>query len=79
MAIYRVIYRVKPINYDISLFDLELGGGFSYQGTVKIDVDIKEATENIVLNSHQLKVHSAEILVGPKSGMSSDHRAWLRG
>ncbi|KAI9831218.1 MAG: hypothetical protein M1819_005146 [Sarea resinae] len=52
---------VKPINYAISLYDLELGGEYSYQGTVKIDANIIKGTKNIVLNSYQLKIHDAEI------------------
>ena len=57
---------VKPVHYAIELFDLELGGAFSYQGTVKIEVNIKKAVEEIALNTHQLDVSSAEI-VGGKS------------
>ncbi|RDL38483.1 Metalloproteases (Zincins), catalytic [Venustampulla echinocandica] len=52
---------VKPINYDISIFDIELGGAFSYQGTVSILSKITTPTREIVLNSHQLKIHSAEV------------------
>ncbi|KAI9785509.1 MAG: hypothetical protein M1839_009250 [Geoglossum umbratile] len=54
---------LKPINYAISLYDLELGGAFSYQGTVKIDVDIRRNTTEVVLNVNQLKVNSAEVVV----------------
>jgi hypothetical protein len=31
---------VKPINYAISIFDIELGGAFSYQGSVSITAKI---------------------------------------
>ena len=54
---------MKPINYAISLYDLELGGAFSYQGTIKIDVDIKNSTKEVILNANQLKVHNAEVIV----------------
>ncbi|KAI9795929.1 MAG: hypothetical protein M1833_006577 [Piccolia ochrophora] len=54
---------VKPTNYDISLYDLEFGGNFSYQGTVKIDVDVRNSTKEIVLNAHQLKILKVELLV----------------
>ncbi|KAI9807547.1 MAG: hypothetical protein M1825_005487 [Sarcosagium campestre] len=54
---------LKPTNYNISLYDLELGGAFSYQGTVKINVDIAKSTKTIVLNAHQLKLSKAELLV----------------
>ena len=53
--------NVKPINYDISLYDLELGGGFSYQGTVNILSKISKSSKEITLNAHQLKIHSAEV------------------
>lgn len=56
------------MNYNISLYDLELGGGFSYQGTVKIDLQVKDATRKIVLNAHQLKVHDAEVFGNGKGG-----------
>lgn len=52
---------VKPSNYAISITDLELGGNWSYQGRVKIALDIKKASKEIVLNSNQLKIHSAEL------------------
>jgi hypothetical protein len=44
---------VKPINYDISIYDLELGGKFSYQGTVSILSAIVKGTKEITLNAHQ--------------------------
>ena len=55
--------NVKPVNYDISIHDIELGGAYSYQGTVEISVRILKSTKEIVLNSHQLKIHSAQISV----------------
>jgi aminopeptidase N len=53
--------NIKPINYDISLFDLELGGAFTYQGSVSILSKITMSSKTITLNSHQLKIHSAEV------------------
>ena len=57
----RLVHRVKPSNYAISLFDLELGGSWTYQGKVDIDVEVKQETNEITLNTHQLKVQSAQI------------------
>ena len=54
---------VKPVHYDLSIHDLELGGSFTYQGTVSIQAKIVRSTNEIVLNSHQLKIHSAEVTV----------------
>lgn len=53
--------NVKPSHYSISLYDLELGGKFSYKGTVTIDLEIKKLSKEIVLNSNQLKIYSAEL------------------
>ena len=52
---------IKPTNYNLSLFDLELGGSWTYQGKVDIDVEVKRETKDIVLNTHQLKIHGADI------------------
>lgn len=52
---------VKPSNYAISLFDLELGGSWSYQGKVNIDVEVKKETKEITLNTHQLKVQDVHV------------------
>lgn len=57
----RFFCSVKPSNYAISLFDLELGGNWTYQGKVDIDVEVKQETKEITLNTHQLKVQSAQI------------------
>ncbi|KAF4313531.1 Peptidase M1 alanine aminopeptidase/leukotriene A4 hydrolase [Botryosphaeria dothidea] len=52
---------VKPTNYAISLYDLEFGGAFAYHGTVTISSEIRKPTKEIVLNSHQLKIHEASV------------------
>jgi aminopeptidase N len=52
---------IKPINYDISIYDIELGGNFTYQGTVSILATVVRTSKEIVLNSHQIKIHSAEV------------------
>lgn len=53
---------VKPSNYAISLYDLEFGGAFGYQGTVTISSEIRNPTKEIVLNAHQLKIHEASVV-----------------
>lgn len=54
---------IKPINYDISIYDLELGGDFSYQGTVSILSKVAKSTKELILNSHQLKIHNVQVFV----------------
>jgi aminopeptidase N len=62
---------IKPVNYGISIYDLELGGTFSYQGTVSILSKITKSTKEIVLNAHQLKIHGAEVSVEPTETQQS--------
>jgi aminopeptidase N len=52
---------VKPINYAISIYDLEFGGDWSYHGTVSIECRIVKTSKEITLNSHQLKIYSARV------------------
>ncbi len=33
---------IKPLNYDLFLFNLEFGGSWSYDGLVKIDSEVKQ-------------------------------------
>lgn len=55
--------NIKPINYDISLYDLEFAGDFIYQGTVSILSKVTKPSKEIVLNSHQLKIHMVEVVL----------------
>ena len=52
---------VKPVNYAISLTDLTPGEPWTYQGKVDIELDVKKPVKSITLNTHELKVHSAEV------------------
>ncbi|KAJ5317271.1 hypothetical protein N7508_001779 [Penicillium antarcticum] len=52
----------KPVNYHVSLFDLQFGGSWEYKGAVKIDLKFTRPTSEIVLNSKEIEVQNAEIL-----------------
>lgn len=54
---------IKPIHYNLRLFNFELLERFSYQGTVDITLIIDTTSTTIVLNSHQLTIHKAHITV----------------
>lgn len=54
-------HRVKPVNYHISFYDLKFEGDFSYHGSVKIDLEVKESFKEITLNAHQVTIERAEI------------------
>jgi aminopeptidase N len=51
------------LHYHISLYDIEFGGDFSYQGAVTIKFDVKndQSWNDIVLNAYQLKLQSAKL------------------
>lgn len=51
------------MNYDISLYDLEYQGDFNYKGLVKIDLEIKRSTKDIVVNAHHLNIHHVGLSV----------------
>lgn len=53
---------MTPVNYHVSLFDLELGGSWAYKGIVKIDARVTSPTKDIVLNSKELEVQHVEVL-----------------
>ena len=53
---------VRPTNYKLSLHSLELGGSWTYQGTLRIALKVNQSAKEIVLNAYQLKLHSAELL-----------------
>ncbi|GES65620.1 aminopeptidase [Aspergillus terreus] len=65
---------VKPINYHVSLFDLQLGGSWAYNGLVKVDLTVKHPTKEIVLNSKEIEVQTAEVFAkdGAKLATASD-------
>jgi hypothetical protein len=54
-------YRAKPVHYDVSLFSLELGGAWTYRGIMKINLKVISPTGELVLNSKEIEVESAEI------------------
>lgn len=53
--------HVKPKHYDISLYDIELGGKFTYQGKVTIDLKITQPIKELSVNAIQLKLFSASL------------------
>jgi aminopeptidase N len=63
---------VKPINYDLFLYNLEFLGKWSYQGTVKIDLEVKFPAKKIVLNAHQLIIHGARLFTQETSEQAAN-------
>lgn len=55
-------HSVKPIHYDISLFDLNFSGAWGYKGTVKVNLKVTAPTKEIVLNCKEIEVQAAEVV-----------------
>jgi hypothetical protein len=68
------VVRAKPSHYDLSIHDIEFGGKFTYQGTVAITTNINkdDGFNDLVLNTLQLKVHSAELKTPKASNEAKD-------
>lgn len=61
--------NVKPIHYDLTLEPNF--SNFSYQGTVVIDLEVKEDTSSISLNSLEIDVHSSTVTTEGREVTSS--------
>ncbi|KAK8862013.1 peptidase family M1-domain-containing protein [Apiospora arundinis] len=53
---------IKPSHYDLSLSSLDFKA-WTYQGKVIIDVEVLEATKDVVINALELKLSSAKLTV----------------
>ncbi|KAF2397077.1 aminopeptidase [Trichodelitschia bisporula] len=62
---------VKPTHYALSISNLEFKN-WTYQGVVRIDLDIKSAGTEVVLNVHQLSIKSARLDGGDEGSVSYD-------
>lgn len=63
---------IKPVNYDLSLSNLEFGGKWSYDGLVKIASQVKTATDEVVVNVKDLEITSADVY-GKDGGCKYPH------
>lgn len=53
--------HIKPINYDLSLTNLEFGGSWGYDGLVKIEAHVSP-TQEVVINTKELKITGVTVL-----------------
>ena len=65
---------LKPVHYDIFLWDLEFGGNWKYKGLVKIAIRIIKATKEIVLNATELDIQGAQLWTAEANSMSCIER-----
>ena len=45
----------------MSLFNLDFGGSWAYDGLVKIDSKVKAETKELVINAKELDIQKAEV------------------
>ncbi|KAL5114216.1 hypothetical protein ACEQ8H_007918 [Pleosporales sp. CAS-2024a] len=64
----------KPSHYALSIYNIEFGPKFGYQGTVTITIKIDKSDgfSDLALNTHQLKIHSAELKAGDATRSAKD-------
>lgn len=53
---------VKPVHYDLAIYNLDIKG-FTYDGSVKINLELNEKTQSISLNSKELKITEGSVQV----------------
>jgi hypothetical protein len=53
--------RIKPINYNLSLSNLEFGGKWGYDGLIKIESQVKTSTDEVVVNVKELEIVAADV------------------
>lgn len=57
-----VLNSVKPVHYDLAIFDLDTKE-FTYNGSVKISLELKQKTSFILLNSKELNISEGSVQV----------------
>ena len=69
---------IKPLNYSLSLFELEFGGSWGYNGIVKIESSVSKSTDEVVINTKELDITAATILSkdGKRMFTSTTVAAW---
>jgi aminopeptidase N len=62
---------IKPTNYDLSLYNLNFGGTWGYDGTVKITSKVHKDTQELVLNTKELEITGVDVLDQQGSSIAS--------
>ncbi|EXJ83128.1 hypothetical protein A1O1_06747 [Capronia coronata CBS 617.96] len=58
------VYAIKPSHYRLSIFNIQIGGTWKYDGVVQIDAQATETVSQIVLNSGRVDILTSEVFVG---------------
>lgn len=50
---------IKPLNYDLSLSNLQFSGDWKYDGLVKVAAKVQQGTDEVVVNVKDIKITGA--------------------
>lgn len=65
---------IKPLNYNLSLTNLQFGGDWTYDGVLTISAKVQKETDQLVLNTKELKISSAKIGDNESKDVSYDEK-----
>lgn len=64
---------LRPFHYELSIYVVEMGGRFTFHGTVRIHATVAHKCKEILLNTNELEILSAEVQgVKPRDIMHDD-------
>ncbi|OAP60504.1 hypothetical protein AYL99_05506 [Fonsecaea erecta] len=52
---------VKPLNYNLKIFNIEFGGEWTYEGRVIIDAEAITPADRLVINAYQIEIPRSEV------------------
>ncbi|OAL35112.1 hypothetical protein AYO20_05589 [Fonsecaea nubica] len=66
---------VKPLNYNIRIFNIEFGGEWTYEGRVVIDAEATAPANHVVINARALEISRSEVSFTDLNKSSSTYSA----
>ena len=66
--------HIKPLNYNLSLSNLQFSGNWQYDGVVNISSKVQQDTDEIVLNVKDVKITDASVYNVSMKDVSYDEK-----
>ncbi|EXJ53365.1 uncharacterized protein A1O5_13405 [Cladophialophora psammophila CBS 110553] len=60
-VVNRLSKGIKPLNYNLNIFNIEFGGEWLYEGLVVIDAEASVPTDRIIINASQIEISRPEV------------------
>lgn len=61
--------HIKPLNYNLSIFNLQFSGDWQYDGVVKIASQVQKETDEVVVNVKDIKITGASFEDNSKASL----------